>query len=91
MKTFVMITTEWRGVFAGFLVRDDEDKRVVELEQVRCAIDWETTGGFLELAEVGPSKRSRIGNTAPAAKIQGVTGIWHCTNAAMEAWTNHGK
>ena len=91
MKQFVLITTEWRGVFAGYLERDDEDKRIVELSSARCAIDWMTKGGFLELADVGPNQRSKVGNPATFAKIQGVTGIWQCTDVAREAWINHGK
>ena len=86
---FVLITTKWRGVFAGYLEADSDT--VVELSNVRCAIDWNTTGGFLELADVGPNKQSRIGNPASYAKLQGVTGIWYCTKEAEEAWVNHEK
>ena len=88
-KTFVMVTTQWRGVFAGFLERDADT--VVELSEVRSAIDWNTQGGFLELAEVGPNQNSKIGNMAPYAKLQGITGLWHCTEAAQNAWSSHGK
>ncbi len=88
-KPFVMVTTEWRGVFAGFLASDNET--VVELENVRCAIDWMTSGGFLELADIGPNKRSKIGNPAPRAKLQGITGLWYCTQKAKDAWLTHGK
>ena len=88
-KQFVMVTTQWRGVFAGYLESDNDT--VVELSNVRCAIDWMTKGGFLELAEVGPNERSKIGNTAPYAKLQGVTGLWYCTPEAAKAWLNHGK
>ena len=90
-KTFVLVTTKWRGVFAGYLERDDEDKRIVELSNVRCAIEWVTSGGFLELADIGPNERRKIGNPAVHAKLQGITGIWQCTDAAREAWLNHGK
>lgn len=88
-KPFVLVTTQWRGVFAGYL-EDDRDT-VVELSNVRCAIDWMTKGGFLELADIGPNERSKIGNPAPRAKLQGITGTWYCTDAAKEAWLNHGK
>ncbi|MEM7133684.1 MAG: hypothetical protein AAF702_45740 [Chloroflexota bacterium] len=88
-EKYVMVTTQWRGVFAGFLVREDEDKRIVELREIRCAIDWETKGGFLELTDVGPNEKSIIGNRALAAKLQGITGIFECSDKAKEAWQSH--
>lgn len=88
-KPFVMVTTQWRGVFAGYLEADKG--AVVELSNVRSAIRWNTQGGFLELAEVGPNSDSRIGSTAPWAKLQGVTGVWRCTEAARGLWLSHGQ
>lgn len=86
---FVLITTEWRGVFAGYLESQDDVLRKVTLSRARCAIDWMTKNGFIELAQVGPNSQSKIGAEAPEATFYGVTSIVKCTTEAEQAWLSH--
>lgn len=88
-KKFVLITTEWRGVFAGFLESQDDALRKAVITRARCAIDWMTKKGFLELAEDGPNEDSKIGAEAPRAEFYGVTSVSICTKKAEEAWLTH--
>ena len=81
---YVLITTKHRGVFFGQLVAREGD--LVTLENARCAIRWNTDGGFLELAEKGPNKGSKIGATAPRIELYDVTSISQCTDEAVAAW-----
>jgi hypothetical protein len=85
----VLVTTERRGVFFGFLAEHDPDKRVAVLTNIRCAIRWRTTGGFLELAAKGPNVNSKIGTEAPASRVDLITSITVCTDAAAKAWQEH--
>lgn len=83
-KKFVLVTTEYRGVFAGFL--EDQDARTVILSRAKCAIRWNTEGGFLELAKKGPNDGSRVGSEADRITLYGVTGMADVTDEAREKW-----
>ena len=86
---FVLVTTKHRGVFAGELVDERESGRTVVLRRARCAIRWATTGGFLELAQIGPNKNSKVGTRADGdVVLYDVTSCATCSVAAMEAWEN---
>ena len=83
----VLVTTSHRGVFFGLL--KEEDGNSVILERARCAIRWNTSGGFLELAKDGPNSNSRIGDEADAIKLFDVTSISHVTETAAAKWHAH--
>ncbi len=83
-QRFVLVTTEYRGVFAGFI--ESQDSRTVVLTRVKCAIRWNTDGGFLELAKKGPNDGSRIGSEAERITLYGVTSITDVTDKAREKW-----
>lgn len=80
----VLVTTVHRGVFFGFL--ESRDGNFVVLVNARCAIRWETTGGFLELADIGPNSRSKIGSPALRIELFDVTSISDVTPEAVEKW-----
>jgi hypothetical protein len=83
---YVLVTTEYRGVFAGEEFQRDDDKREIVLKDARCAIYWATKKGFIELAQVGPNSKSTIGDVAPSIKLFGVTSVVECTAKAEESW-----
>lgn len=80
----VLVTTAHRGVFFGFL--ESRDGNSVVLENARCAIRWNTSGGFLELADVGPNANSKIGSPARRVELFDVTSIADVTPEATEKW-----
>lgn len=82
----VIITTQHRGVFFGHMQTGTEEKRTVTLTGARNAIRWATSGGFVELAQVGPNRSSKIGSVAPRIVLHDVTSVTDCTEAAAEAW-----
>ncbi len=82
----VIITTSHRGVFFGDLEKGTEESRTVTLANARNAIYWATSKGFLELAQVGPNPRSKIGSVAPRIVLHDVTSVTDCTEAAAAAW-----
>lgn len=85
-KRQVIVTTERRGVFYGTLESYDEDARKAVLLNARMAIYWGTTRGLLELADTGPTAKSKI--SAPAERIQ--LEVCECvidvSAGAVEAW-----
>lgn len=83
----VVVTTEHRGVFFGYVVDDSNVPTSIKLKDVRNCVYWnEQTKGVLGLAATGPNKNSRIGPKVPEATIWKLTGIWDCTPEATEAW-----
>jgi hypothetical protein len=81
----VMVTTEHRGVFFGYL--DGQPGETVTIRQARCCLYW-TTGvkGFLGLAAKGPSKACRVGPPAPSLTLMKVTSVAEVAPEAVDAW-----
>ena len=84
----IMVTTQHRGVFFGF-VPDDQDMtaRTMSLKDARMAIYWATTKGVAELAHVGPNASSKIGSPADIPALHDITAVWSVTDAAVAKWT----
>lgn len=85
----VLVTTQHRGVFAG-LIDDDQDlaKKAFGLTNARMAIYWGTTRGVTELAETGPTSKSRISAPADIPMLHDITAVISITDAAWEKWTS---
>lgn len=81
----VIVTTEHRGVFYGTPEGDTTGEQVV-LRDARMAIYWGTTGGILQLAQTGPTERSKIGSTAPRIELRGITAVIDVSLEAAKAW-----
>lgn len=82
----VIVTTERRGVFYGRLVRSDEDKRIAVLMDAYMAIYWGTTGGLFQLADSGPTEKSKISSKAYSITLHLVECIIEVTKEGIEAW-----
>lgn len=82
----VLVTTSHRGVFWGRLESATDKGRTVVLSGARNAIYWATSKGFLELAQVGPNKSSKVGMTAQRITLHDVTSVTECTDDATKAW-----
>ena len=79
----VIVCTEHRGVFFGYA--DDTKGSVIDLKRARMAIAFGTTRGVMELAETGPTSRSKISARADI-EIRKVTAVFEVTPAAAEKW-----
>lgn len=83
----ILISTAHRGVFFGLVPPDqDLNARTMALKSARCAIYWGTTKGLAELAESGPTAKSRIGAPADLEAIHDITAVWSVTEKAAEKW-----
>ena len=83
----VVVTTENRGVFFGYIVDDSQAPAQITLSQCRNALYWpQSVKGFLGLASSGPSAGSRIGPVATESTLYRLTSITTCTPEAVSAW-----
>jgi hypothetical protein len=83
-ERYVMVTTEHRGVFAGFA--SDTSGEAIKLRAGRNCIYWSNSlKGFLGLASQGPDSTCKIG---PAADIElrKITSVVEVTTEAQAKW-----
>jgi len=83
----VLITTEHRGVFFGFIKDDKKLPAEITLIGVRNCISWSSDiGGFLGLASVGPNQNCKIGKEVVESKFYKITSVTPVQEAAVEKW-----
>ena len=79
----VIVCTEHRGVFFGYA--KDTSGATINLRGARMAIAFGTTRGVMELAETGPTSRSKISARADI-EVRKVTAVFEVTAAAAAKW-----
>lgn len=80
----VIVCTENRGVFFGYTADLNADPIV--LSRARMAIYWGTTRGVMELAETGPTSKSKISARADIPRLPKVTAVFAVHPSAVEKW-----
>ena len=86
----VLVTTEFRGVFFGYLNGMPETlPNSVTLANARNCLYWdESIKGFLGLATQGPTSSCRIGPKVENLTLYKITSIAPCTSDAEDSWEN---
>ncbi len=79
----VIVCTEHRGVFFGYATDTTGD--TVKLSRARMGIYWGTTRGVMELAETGPTAKSKISARADI-EVRKVTAVFEVTPEAAAKW-----
>jgi hypothetical protein len=83
----VLITTEFRGVFFGYIKDDTKLPESITLTDVRNCIYWASScGGFLGLASKGPDSQCRIGEQVDEITLWKITSVTPVSKKAQEAW-----
>jgi hypothetical protein len=82
----VVVTTEHRGVFFGYLATDDSPEKVVLADGRNCVYWSSDVRGFLGLAATGPTRSCKVGPKAPQLTVMKVTAIADCSEEAAKAW-----
>lgn len=86
-KRAVVVTTEHRGVFFGYVVNDKKSPAEIELSEARMCVYWSVaTRGVLGLAAKGPQKGCRITGAIPKMTAYKVTAVLDCAPEAVTAW-----
>lgn len=83
----VLVTTEFRGVFFGYVKDDKKLPEQITLTNVRNCIYWAPeVGGFLGLASSGPSSQSKIGAEVPEVTLWKITSVAPVSPEAEKKW-----
>lgn len=86
MPQAVLVTTDNRGVFFGYL-EDNNGPESVILADARNIIKWDDqVHGYLGLAATGPTPRCQVGPKVPRCTLYAVTTVTECTPEAVTAW-----
>lgn len=83
----VLVTTEFRGVFFGYIKDESKWPDEITLTGVRNCIYWSSdVGGFLGLAAKGPTSSCRIGARVPEVTLVKGTSKTPVEPDAVDAW-----
>jgi hypothetical protein len=83
----VVVTTQHRGVFFGYVVHDDKLPAEITLRDARNCLYWSASlHGFVGLATTGPNSKCRIGPSVSQIQLFDVTSILDCTPDSVVAW-----
>ena len=83
-EKYVLVTTEHRGVFAGYAT--DTDGETIKLRQARNCVYWSAAvKGFLGLAATGPDADCKIGPAADL-ELRKITAVAAVTPGAQAKW-----
>lgn len=85
-NTPVLVTTECRGVFFGYLDSDISKEKIVLTHARNCLYWTSQLRGFVGLAETGPVPGCKIGPKTPRMTLFGITSVLECTPQAVDAW-----
>lgn len=85
-KLPVLVTTEHKGVFFGYL-NSEMLKEKVQLTGARNCTYWDAElRGVFGLASHGPGAKCKIGHLIEEITLFDITSISKCTSVAVEAW-----
>ena len=85
----VLVTTEFRGVFFGYLKDDKKSPDQLTLTDAKNCISWSSdVGGFLGLASNGPSSGCKIGTKVSELTVYKVTSISPVSDEAAKKWNS---
>lgn len=87
MTKAVLVTTEFRGVFFGYVKNDEKLPNEITLTNARVCNYWSSDmGGFLGLAAKGPSESCNIGTRTEEVTLWKVTSVSPVSKEAIERW-----
>ena len=82
----VMVTTEFRGVFFGYMEEMPVDGSIT-IKQAQNCVYWSAdVKGFMGLAVTGPTKNCKVGPAVPSITLSKVTAVVEVTPEAAEKW-----
>lgn len=85
----VIVTTEFRGVFFGYVKDDKNLPDEITITKVRNCIYWSSDlGGFLGLASNGPNSSCKIGATVDELRLFKVTSVTPVSSEAEKKWNS---
>ena len=87
MSKFVLVTTEFKGVFFGKVKNDKRLPEKITLTEAKNCIYWSSDcKGFLGLAAFGPTSGCRIGAEIKEITLWKITSVTPVEKEAVEKW-----
>ena len=81
-----MVTTEFRGVFFGYMSEPPVNGSVT-IERARNCVYWSAdVKGFMGLAAGGPTNNCKVGPAVPSLTLNKVTAIVEVSPSAQAKW-----
>jgi hypothetical protein len=85
----VLVTTEFRGVFFGYVKNDSKLPHEITITEVRNCIYWASSmGGFLGLASKGPDDQCKIGSKVSELRLFKITSVTPVSEEAAKKWNS---
>jgi hypothetical protein len=85
----VLVTTEFRGVFFGYVKDEKHLPDEITLTNVKNCIYWSSDcGGFLGLASSGPTSGCKIGTQVPELRLFKITSVTPVSDEAAKKWNS---
>ena len=82
----VLVTTEYRGVFFGYMDVTPENGSIT-IKRARNCVYWSSdVRGFMGLASSGPTKNCKVGPAVPSITLSKVTAVVEVEPKAAEQW-----
>ena len=82
----VMVTTEFRGVFFGYMTEMPKTGSMT-LKRAQNCVYWSAdVKGFMGLAATGPTKSCKVGPAVPSITLNKITAVVEVSTKAEEAW-----
>ena len=86
-KQPVIITTEHRGVFFGYMDPRTVNDPTIRIEKARMCVYWDRSmKGIVGLASDGPGDSCRISPAGPAITLRSITSVMEVAPAAVTRW-----
>lgn len=83
----VLVTTSYRGVFFGYIAKNDVTSDPLRVKRCRNVLYWSAdVKGFLGLASSGPTSGCRVGPEAVEVLLHGITSVTTVTEYATRAF-----
>ena len=83
----VLVTTEFRGVFFGYVKKETKLPDEITLQDARNCIYWSADcKGFLGLAAHGPTSGCKIGKKVSEITLYKITSVSPVSKEAVENW-----
>ena len=82
----VMVTTEFRGVFFGYMEKMPTDGTITIRQAQNCVYWSSDVRGFMGLAATGPTKNCKVGPAVPSLTLNKVTAVIEVSAEAAEKW-----
>lgn len=86
-KIPVMVTTEYGGVFMGYIEEDTHNNDPLLVDELQMCNYWDSeTRGVIGLAANGPSNGCRITAPAGSSWLKKITAVVRLTSKAERKW-----